>query len=290
MSRLLMAMLCVSCVQPTPDADRDAGAARCVENSNQPGVPICAERAAVVCGGRACASGEDCCLLNATCFNPSDRSACRLPESNPRPGSCASNSDCSPDELCLENNLSRCGGPGFCQPITNCGFCSGGPQCFVCGCDGVTYRSIQEACVAGVRVVTGSGVCATVGPRGISCGRDDQCGREGERCCALTGKCFAASEPWRCESQPDGSVLDCRQNSECGSGAAGAAGGQAGVGLWCAGESCGTPGRCLPRRSDCNGIVETVCGCDGLTYVNECWARAGGARVASRGACRDAGP
>jgi hypothetical protein len=67
--------------------------------------------------------------------------------------------------------------------------------------------------------VNGSGVCATVGPRGISCGRDDQCGREGERCCALTGKCFATSEPWRCESQPDESVLDCRQSSDCQSGA-----------------------------------------------------------------------
>lgn len=290
MSRLLMAMLCASCVQPIPDADLDAGAVRCIENPSQPGVQICAERTAIVCGGRECASGEDCCLLNATCFNPSDRSACRLPESNPRAGSCASNSDCPADHVCLETSQQRCGGPGVCQPITNCGFCSGGPQCFVCGCDGVTYRSIQEACVAGVRAVTGSGVCATVGPRGISCGRDDQCGREGEQCCALTGKCFASSEPWRCESQPDGSVLDCRQNPECQSGAAG---GEAGGGLWCAGETCtGTPGRCLPRASpsSCNGIVETVCGCDGLTYVNECWARSAGTRIAGRGACRDAGP
>lgn len=159
------------------------------------------------------------------------------------------------------------------SPITNCGICVGGPMCQVCGSDGVTYESVQVACVAGVRVIQGA--CGDRrGPRGISCGRTDQC-QQGDECCALTGKRFSTSEPWRCPADSSAPILDCTQNSDCSSGAGG---GNPGPASWCAGQTCGQPGTCRPRvpSSTCSGTVQTVCGCDGLTYVNECWANAAG--------------
>lgn len=285
-------MLLLGCLQPVEEGLDDAGwptdgGARCVSNYGNPPETVCAQRSPGLCAGRLCGSGEICCLVTLRCVPASDPGACSIvgiDAGGLKP--CGSRQDCGPEQFCRSIANDLCGGPGVCHPITNCGYCSGGAMCQVCGCDGVTYESPQVACVAGVRVTQGA--CGERrGPRGVSCGRSDQC-EQGQTCCPVTGKCFAATEPWRCPSDPSDPILDCVRNSDCSSGAGG---GNSGPSSWCAGQHCGQPGTCSQRvaASTCSGTVQTVCGCDGLTYVNECWAHAAGTRV-SRAASCDGGP
>ncbi|MBL8939937.1 MAG: hypothetical protein JNM69_35610 [Archangium sp.] len=285
-------LLLLSCLQPVQEGVDDGGwpadgGPRCVDDYGNPPQRVCAPRSPGTCAGKQCAVGETCCLLTLKCVAASDPSACSASAIDAGTGkACGSSQDCGPDQFCRSIANELCGGPGVCHPITNCGICVGGSMCPVCGCDGVTYESVQVACVAGVRVIQGA--CGERrGPRGVSCGRSDQC-QQGDECCALTGKCFSPTERWRCPADSSAPVLDCTQNSDCSSGAGG---GNPGPARWCAGQVCGQPGTCRPRvpSSTCTGTVQTVCGCDGLTYVNECWANAAGTRVARQSAC-DGGP
>jgi hypothetical protein len=49
--------------------------------------------------------------------------------------------------------------------------------------------------------------------------------------------------------------------------------------------NCDGLGRCVPRPEACPEIYDPVCGCDGLTYENECVAAAAGVNVVHMGAC-----
>lgn len=48
---------------------------------------------------------------------------------------------------------------------------------------------------------------------------------------------------------------------------------------------CSGPGHCGVRPEYCPNTVEPVCGCNGVSYDNECLAWAAGVRVAARGMC-----
>ncbi|MCB9598735.1 MAG: hypothetical protein H6719_38825, partial [Sandaracinaceae bacterium] len=50
-------------------------------------------------------------------------------------------------------------------------------------------------------------------------------------------------------------------------------------------NACGGPGTCRPRPGICTGLFDPQCGCDGMTYSNECAAHAAGVDVASAGMC-----
>lgn len=252
---------------------------------------VCAPVTSVICGGAQCATGEVCCQTTGSCVVAASAACPKLPTTALNSATaCATSADCASDEFCMSDDYRRCIGSGHCQSISNCGYCSapGSDRCSVCGCNGVTYESMQTACVAGISTAL-AGACGVpvgrdAGPAStIACGTADQC-PAGAQCCFRTGKCFDNSEPWRCQLQPDGSVQDCTTHDEC---ATGGSGGGSGNDNLCTGQGCAGPGVCSYRgsTSECGGQVRTVCGCDGNTYVNACWARSAGVRVASDGVC-----
>lgn len=178
----------------------------------------------------------------------------------------------------------------------------------VCGCDGMTYDSECLAAAAGVTIAS-RGECpkACGGSTGVSCG-------EGQFCKADQGECAEGAEgvcavrPPMCPAIFD-RVCGCdgrTYDNPCLADAAGvtvaasgacsgalACGGSTGVtcgeGQFCKaaqGEcAAGAAGTCTARPLNCPVVSEPVCGCDAVTYHNQCFADAAGVTVASAGAC-----
>lgn len=270
----------------------------------------------VICGAAACADGEECCLRTLSCFDPSDASACTVLPEETDPDACASNSDCGLGELCEaydifsdEPRSAACGGlVGRCVMQRGTEVC-GGFGDGVCGCDGRTYTDPCAASRSGVRVSwlvpCGSSTTGVVGPECdaehpfcmlryhcdfalgrcmedrpvIACGIDAQCPSD-SFCCEYVGACMPADRQEACFAPPMGTWFPCLTNEDC------EIRGTDPVGSWyCAGSGCGTPGGCTYRERDCGGEVVPVCGCDGMTYTNSCWASTTAIRVAYEGEC-----
>lgn len=208
------------------------------------------------------------------------------------PGGCVSNDTCTDTEWC---SAASCGAVGRCDTRPR-----GCPRIYdpVCGCDGMTYGNECEANAAGQNAAS-RGECPTTG----DCRSNGDCGR-GQYCAGMG--CDTAGT---CETMPDACidlwapVCGCDGNTysnDCDAASAGmrvaSVGECASTGgcgdnddcrstEYCAGMGCRTPGTCQPRPDICSFLYDPVCGCDGVTYSNECSASAAGVRAATRGEC-----
>lgn len=268
------------------------------------------------CGEVLCSAGEQCCFATGLCFDPATPSACATPPRSTDPGACASNEQCATGEFCdvSAGASSRCAGTGTCTPVRGPESC-GGFGAGVCGCDGRTYPDPCAASRAGVRLAAmvpcgtlaypNAGFTQACVPGGIdcdhlydshcdatlghcvanhpifACGFSAQC-PAGQTCCGITGLCVDSSVPELCQVPPPGSWFPCRIDSDCAPFDPSFTGPST---LYCGGPGCGPGGGCFRPSGSCSGVLAPVCGCDGMSYTNDCWAGQARVRVAHTGSC-----
>jgi hypothetical protein len=212
---------------------------------------------------------------------------------------------CDEDQFC-QIAEGDCGGEGVCEDRPETCPAILDP---VCGCDGVTYDNACFAASAGATVAF-AGECdaeqACGGSAGDTCDAMQYCkGEEGECGEDAEGEC--ADTPMTCPAIID-LVCGCDDRTyanECMADAAGVTvasigacdgGGQACGGMagdtcdedqFCdtAEDECMAEAECSDRPVMCMLALDPVCGCDGMTYGNECFANGAGVAVASTGPC-----
>jgi hypothetical protein len=206
---------------------------------------------------------------------------------------CWDNEMCTTDEYCL---FDRC--------AAESGTCTARPETCpdiwepVCGCDGVTYSNACEAALAGMTVAH-DGECESdpcwnnqmCGPRhycwfescaaetGVCVAQPDACIPEWDPVCGCDGRtydnaCFAAMAGVSVDFAGECEPLECEHNGMCHER------------NYCLFEFCeAETGVCVERPQLCETYWEPVCGCDGNTYTNACFAAKAGQTVDFAGEC-----
>ena len=186
----------------------------------------------------------------------------RMRYNRPTPATYHVNVSCRDAGSCDATELRSCGSRGLlpCDPGDFCDF----PEVANCGrADGPgVCRAIPEICTEQYEPVCGcdgrnySNACAA-NQHGVSAEYSGRCttgGQVGEACGGLLG-------------------LSCDDGLFCN---------------YAPGDYCGAadaPGTCATRPDACITLFDPVCGCDGNTYSNACYAASAGVGVSSEGAC-----
>jgi hypothetical protein len=95
---------------------------------------------------------------------------------------------------------------------------------------------------------------------------------------SIAAVAFVACVAWAGQATADGQSCGGSSNKQCP------------AGQYCkvSADACHTPkakGACEESPQLCNELYQPVCGCDGVTYPNDCHAAMKGVSVASTGAC-----
>ena len=214
---------------------------------------------------------------------------------------CTNNSQCAVGSYCSKAE-GDCDGQGACSPRpTLC------PMVWdpVCGCDGQTYANACEAAAAGVNADYGGQCLSPQCTSNSDCETGDYCSKSAGDCdgqgtcsprpevcpdvwdpvCGCDGQTYANA----CEAAAAGVNVEyrgvcvtsqCTSNSDCE------------TGDYCSKSAgnCDGRGTCSPRPEQCSIIWDPVCGCDGATYGNACYAAMAGVNVEYDGECLLPGP
>jgi hypothetical protein len=171
------------------------------------------------------------------------------------------------------------------QPVLDAGgFHDDGDEPFRCGaCDPGELCTRTDDPTCDVRDVP------------VGCARiEDLCPSRAAPVCGCDGQTYGS----RCEAvalgvtvRTEGSCVPPESAVQCAS-FAGASCGQERYCRFALGAFCGNGGvlgTCEPRPERCDDFGATVCGCDGRSYENACWAAMAGVSVAFLGPCGSGG-
>ncbi|MFQ5478669.1 MAG: Kazal-type serine protease inhibitor domain-containing protein [Candidatus Binatia bacterium] len=190
-----------------------------------------------------------------------------------------------------------------------CNEADGSSSCAIDGvvCDGCCLRSMEPGADGNPLCIEGHSCCSTGEWQCNDAGTNSTCLLNGQACdccdprtepgqfgnpLCIEGYSCCANGEWRCNDASGQST--CRFEGErCSDVCGGIQGIGCDAGEYCMLEEgqccCDFQGLCTSIPGQCPAVIDPVCGCDGVTYNNDCEAARAGVSVDHRGRCASCG-